>query len=446
MDRVRIAVVGPADIVGRLVQSAPMEMVDAPPYQLVGAPYTHERETVAVVEANRPHADAFLFTGPVPHDMALAVLGDRPGVHVPLNGASLYGCLLRGIWHGPVVDPSRVSIDTLTKAEVNEAFADIGLPLDGVLIRPHERSDTDGVLVTFHEEPWRDGRTVGAITGLKSVHDELERRGVPVARMRPSPPAIRSALRIVVLLAGSRGSDSRIAASVVALGDGNGAPDLSAVTGRWGDSLLSAHRVVREHARAVGALTSELAPGRFLLVGAAESLEQLFDHYEANPLGRALSATTGLEAQVGVGIAHAATTAFELAVRASGLAGEASTTTAWVVSDDGTSRAIGDMASRSTVAHRLQDLLTPTEHDYVVRLSEENRDTAEGDPVVSAESVASQLGMTERSARRLLDRLVEAGAAWELPPWRTSQRGRPPRRWRVAKIDPEPAAEKGNSA
>jgi hypothetical protein len=433
-ERLRVVVVGPEDIVERLIQSAPMTMVDAPPYQLVGAPYSHERETVDLVEAHRGHADGFLFTGPVPHDLALGVLADVPAVHISLNGASLYGCLLSAVWHDEVADPSRISIDTLTEAEVYEAFRELGMPESNVRASPYQRSDTDATLVSFHDAAWRDGHTVVAVTGRKSVHDELRRRGVPVARMRPSPAAIRYALRIVVLLAGARGSESLIGASVIAVGHVSGPPDLTAMTGRWGDSLLSAHRVVREHARAVGAVTTELSPAQFLVLGTAESMEQLFERYQSNPLGNALSDATGLSAHVGIGIAHTATTAFERAVQAAARGAQGAASSAWVIGEDGASRAIGDTQQHRAVS-RFNEGLTASERDYVVQLSKQNGDTAEGDPLVSAESVANQLGLTERSARRLLDRLVEAGAAWELPPWRTSQPGRPRRRWRVARLE-----------
>src|SRR5690606_39752726 len=57
-----------------------------------------------------------------------------------------------------------------------------------------------------------------------------------------------------------------------------------------------------------------------------------------------------------------------------------------------------------------------------------------GDTVVDAESAGRMLGVTPRTARRLLRTLVDEGLAWPLPPNRTPRRARPPhpsrRTWR----------------
>jgi predicted ArsR family transcriptional regulator len=61
--------------------------------------------------------------------------------------------------------------------------------------------------------------------------------------------------------------------------------------------------------------------------------------------------------------------------------------------------------------------------------------------VVDAEMAGSLLGVTPRTARRLLRTLVDEGLAWPLPPSRTPQPGRPRQFYRliVEKLDHRPA-------
>jgi hypothetical protein len=54
-----------------------------------------------------------------------------------------------------------------------------------------------------------------------------------------------------------------------------------------------------------------------------------------------------------------------------------------------------------------------------------------GDTVVDAEGAGQMLGVTPRTARRLLRTLVDEGLAWPLPPNRTPQPGRPRQLYRL---------------
>src|SRR5690606_25928286 len=53
------------------------------------------------------------------------------------------------------------------------------------------------------------------------------------------------------------------------------------------------------------------------------------------------------------------------------------------------------------------------------------------DRVVDAETVAELLGVTLRTARRMLHSLVDEGLAWPMPPARSSKVGRPPRLYQL---------------
>ncbi len=61
--------------------------------------------------------------------------------------------------------------------------------------------------------------------------------------------------------------------------------------------------------------------------------------------------------------------------------------------------------------------------------------------MVDAETAGRLLGVTSRTARRLLHSLVDEGLAWPLPPNRTPQPGRPRQFYRLIteKLDSRPS-------
>ncbi|HEY9410856.1 MAG TPA: hypothetical protein VIP77_14845, partial [Jiangellaceae bacterium] len=58
-------------------------------------------------------------------------------------------------------------------------------------------------------------------------------------------------------------------------------------------------------------------------------------------------------------------------------------------------------------------------------------DADDSEHVVDAEKVAELLGVTLRTARRMLHSLVDEGLAWPMPPARSSKVGRPPRPYQL---------------
>jgi hypothetical protein len=65
------------------------------------------------------------------------------------------------------------------------------------------------------------------------------------------------------------------------------------------------------------------------------------------------------------------------------------------------------------------------------RLADQQGNDAAAPLIVDAENAGRMLGVTPRTARRLLRTLVEEGLAWPLPPNRTPQPGRPRQLYRL---------------
>src|SRR5262245_37618001 len=210
-----IGVVGPHDLVERVMLSGgvtagpqaspaagwPQGLPSAGPglaRRLVAAAYRSEQEAPDKVLRLGSAIDVFLFACPVSLEYARRAGVLRvPATCVPLSGSALFAALLRARADGRY-DLSRVSVDVLSRDDVEDAFGELGVPARDI----HVREDHGGAaaLAAFHERLWRRSQTTAAFTCLEPVADRLTAAGIPVWVIRPTGSAIRAALRTATLL------------------------------------------------------------------------------------------------------------------------------------------------------------------------------------------------------------------------------------------------------
>ncbi|WP_311137413.1 hypothetical protein [Streptomyces sp. I6] len=143
-----VGVIGPEDLVRKVV-AVGGEAGQGRFGRLLPLPYRHEDETTDVVTGAGSTADALLFTGVVPHSLAVAAgVLDRPAMYVPYSGATLLRALVELLRLGH--DVSRVSIDTLRRDEVLETLTEAKLPTEHIQVLPHRPGLTAQDLVDFH--------------------------------------------------------------------------------------------------------------------------------------------------------------------------------------------------------------------------------------------------------------------------------------------------------
>ncbi|SFP02457.1 GTP cyclohydrolase III [Actinomadura madurae] len=405
-----IGVVGPHDLVERV-----MLMGHGPtpvPSRLVAAAYRDEQEAADKVVRLGSGVDVCLFASPVPYDFARkAGVLSMPATYVPLNGAALQGALLRASLDERF-DPSRVSIDVLGRAEVEEAYSEISLGTEQVHLR--EEAAGPGTLAAFHERLWRRGATTVAMTCVHATAERMEMAGVPTIRVRPTGAAIRSSLQTAALL----GAHHRLEESqlVVVLVD---VPTLRETPRRvtpryWRDELkLALHRVLLQEAHRMNASVWPLDDHSYLVIATRGSVTASTEGFRTPPFVERVREELGLAIEVGIGMGRTAHEA-ENHARAA--------------------------LARSQSSQRAQPQAKPKGLEILARLADKLGDQ-EQPLIVDAENAGKMLGVTPRTARRLLRTLVEEGLAWPLPPNRTPQPGRPRQLYRliVEKLGPAKA-------
>jgi hypothetical protein len=391
--------------------------------RLVAAAYRTEQEAGDKVLRLGPGIDAWLFASQAPYSYARrAGVLHGPATCVPLSGSALYAALLRASLDGGY-DLSRFSVDTLTRSEVDDALADLGMNSSNV----HVRDDPGGAatLAAFHERLWRRRQTTVAFTCLESVAQRLTALEIPVMVVQPTRSAIGCALRTATLLAAQRRlEDSQLAVAVVEV------PSLRETSRRTasrqsGEELrLTVHRMLVQEAQRIRATVSPAGEYCFLVTATRGSLSAATDGFRVPPFTERARSELGIAVEVGVGLGQTAQDA-ETHARAALARSHAG---------PGARRFALDREGHAVVPGPREPALArsgnPKGLATLSRLADKLA-TADGARVVDAETAGRLLGVTSRTARRLLHTLAEEGLAWPLPPSRTPQPGRPRQFYRL---------------
>jgi hypothetical protein len=436
-----IGVVGPHDLVERVMLSGaaapgqaavpvatgwpqgPSLTGPAPARRLVAAAYRSEQEAPDKVLRLGSTVDVFLFACPVPLEYARrAGVLRAPATCVPLSGSALFAALLRAREDGRY-DLARISVDVLARGDVEDAFAELGIPAGDV----HVREDPAGAatLAAFHERLWRRDQTSVALTCLESVASRLAAAEVPVFVIRPTGSAIRAALRTATLLGAHRRlEEAQLAVAVVEVPTLRETVRRPAPRQSQDELRLTVHRFLLQEAQRMQASVSPAGDHTFLVTATRGSLSGVTDGFRMPPFSDRARSELGIAVEVGVGLGRTAQDA-EMHARAALSRSHAGPgARGFALDREGHMLVPAPRAPAAAPAGRPKGLET------LSRLAGKLPDD-DGAHVVDAETAGRLLGVTSRTARRLLHTLVEEGLAWPLPPNRTPQPGRPRQFYRL---------------
>jgi hypothetical protein len=427
---VAIGVVGPQDLVERIMMTGrALAASSTAPWRLLGAAYRDEHEAIRAVQRIQQESDVFLFTGPLPYDIVRAEdLLERPATYVPLSGASLFSTMIRALREHDV-DLARVSIDSLTRADVEEAYLEIGVPKRRVKVREYAGPRSAASFASWHTELFHSGKTDAAFTTVLSVAKQLEKDSVRAFRVLPAAASLRVGLNTAALIGShSRLAQAQIVIAIVGLPEGRGravGPEY------WQHELRSAvHQVLLREARLMDATVLPRGDGSYFVAATLGSLEDATDDLRTAPFVAAVQEEVGVPVTVGIGQAVSAREAEEFANRALDKARSHGDAQCFLLRGDGSLLALPAHGARTAPP----EATPPGKFQETVRRLIEgasDQSTSNAAPVVDAESAARTLDVSVRTARRTLGQLVEEGLAWPLPQAAPSGRGRPRQLYRL---------------
>jgi len=403
----RVGIIGPGD----LVHKAAKLMENYPMLQGIPLPYKSEQEAVAMVKDHYQEVDLFLFTGYVPYKLVLNENFGKPLFYFSIAGTSLNQCLFNFVVHEQV-DVSKISIDTISTTEVEDMYQELGLDFSEVQVNQtsleHFRAEQ---FYQFHLELYNQGHTTGAITSINSVAKRLQEMGVPVQRLVPTTQGMHNTLRLIVTFV--EGEQARGKQLVLLMAQALKTEQLQDQewwneTGRW------LERAGKRYRASVFWNSQEMV----VLLN-----QRLFDKYTAQdqtaiPLTRALREQVGGKLVVGIGMGSTMLDAEDNARSALELARKTNPDQIYVINQE--KEVVGPLSIRG--GHEPLYQLASTE-GLITDLAERtglsvktlskviNLYDDSGTEQFSSKVIKDGLGITLRSANRILTKLVDAGVA-----------------------------------
>lgn len=435
-----VGVVGPEDLVDRILSRADVISELPKSVRLRAVPYRYEGEMLGALSQVVAELDSVLFTGPVAYRRGMGVLDTAlPSTFIPLGSSSLISGLAR--WANTTGSmPLSVSVDSLDPPDVQEALEDLGLDpgvalvLEGV--EAHVASSEN--VVDFHRDlhTGEGGRV--AVTGLRSVADALAEVGIACIRLEPSTEVVRSSVWSAVLLGfEARALNSRVSMLAVDLGVQTDPEQLGSIPylgSRLAETSRRAEQLLSEECREYDLVATRIDPMRFTVFGAIGDVLRLTDGLRLCPFRERLARLVGDGVRVGIGVTSSAGESERNAWRALAETRPGEGFSGCALFESGESVLLSN--APSSTSRRVAPALRARDRELLERLQQfadrvGAAQTAAADTVVNAKQVGDALGLSVRSSRRLLTSLVEQNMAWDLPPERGSGAGRPEKRWRL---------------
>lgn len=430
---VRVGVIGPGELVNKTVAVA--RRMNG--LKIITAPYHDEEEAGSLYDSVVDRVEAVLFTGPVPYYRTLAERhASVPTLYVPASGTGLYRALFQ---LRDQHDLRCISVDTVSRADVEETYRELGLPSEGVLSLAYSGDISRRDLVEFHSRPYVEGRTSVALTCLHSAYRDLVARGVPCYWLVPTDSDITIALEKAVLAVES--SRNRQTQMVVGLLSPD---DFEAVAMREGSEYrvqqlrLEIHRTLLQFVQAFDGYLVPAGGEDYLFFTTRGDFERVTHLLTRTSLLDQVRRSLPVTISMGVGFGHSAGQAGAHARIALQQARREGGGRAYAVLED--RRLIGPLGSEAPVSVALRSvdpellaaaedagLSAPTFSRVLAVIAGLRQET------FTANDLARGLDVSLRSANRILSRLTATGLVEEAGQEKLFTAGRPRRVYRLAR-------------
>lgn len=179
---VKIGIIGPQDSID-LIKSVAEKMEED--FELVLGIYDRKDETIDLTKEIQLKSDVLLYTGNIPYRVAVqSNIITKPALYVPMIGTSL----ARILWDikDKGLSYNRLSIDTINLTDVLEIGDELGIDFEKIEIIDFDPYESYEELAEKHADSAISNNTDVAITGLSTTYRILQKKGICSYRIRPT--------------------------------------------------------------------------------------------------------------------------------------------------------------------------------------------------------------------------------------------------------------------
>ena len=424
--RVRLGLIGPADSIERIVQTA-SRMSETT--EIIPRIYSVKEESAELAAQLEPLVDVILFSGIVPYRIAaLANAVSKPMLYLPRVGMSLALPLWEMREKGQPF--RRISIDSFAAQDIAEVAEELGFSFERVEIIEQWESATYEEMAEAHERLYRQGLTDVALTGLSKTVQILAGHGTPCKRVYPTRYTIREYLEKAIYI----GQNTRLRAyqTAVLIVQLRHEATLASTEYDYLQIRNTFERMLIEYARGVFGSMFPFGHNEYLVFttrGAAEEPFWLSSLYTA-------SGKAGIQFCAGLGFGTTTYNAEANARKALDRSRSWNGSSVYSVDVDGEIHGPLEVAERGSynIAETDASIMeaarsTGLSPAHLSRIRSLVR--VRGHKRIDVDELATSLNVSSRSARRILQELSDAGKARVVALESRTQAGRPRRLYEI---------------
>lgn len=194
--KTRIGLIGPEDSIQRMLEASVKFQELA---EFIPRIYDRKEESCDLVREIEGEVDVFLFSGIIPYRIVTYSNATTcPCLYLPRLGTSV----IRPLWmmrdRGETY--SRISVDSIDKADVLEAAEELGLQFDNLEAIEYEPGTSYEDLAKMHEARYQSGAVEVVLTGLAKTHEILSSKGIRCYRIFPTKYLIREYIQKAIFI------------------------------------------------------------------------------------------------------------------------------------------------------------------------------------------------------------------------------------------------------
>ncbi|HEY4553870.1 MAG TPA: hypothetical protein VIG80_11790 [Bacillaceae bacterium] len=386
-------------------------------------------DAAAFTEELADSVDALLFSGQLPFMVAKPVLPQGiPAAYIPLKGTGLYQALYKLRMKRPFTS---ISFDGIAPAyvervrmELNEDFAYSIFEEKSVL--EHAES-----IEHFHEQHFRNNKVSGAVTSMKIVSERLEAKGIPAVWLRPTAEDITVALERLLLATSQRKQrESQIVFGRIQTESGSHFVSELASEHQVQKRNVQLYRLLLDYAEQLEGYLTAVSESEYMFITNRGTFERVTEGYKNMPILGEVKRKLHLRISMGVGFGRSAIEAGTHARMALFQAREHGEPACFIVREDRTVFGPVEVAPPVTYPLKVTDrrMLEKAEKAGMnaahlmkmiglVRRKKANEFTAY--------ELSQLLGVTPRSAHRIILSWLDANIIHIIGTEKLSSRGRP---------------------
>lgn len=411
-------------------------MLNPQNYQFFSFPYEEPCEIKDILQQHSGEIDGWIFSGPNPYTAAKPYLGKNDNTtFCYVTGNEIYKYLLELIYR---LDNKqlRVSIDC-PNSDVfaySESVEQLEIPKTEIYFQEYTIPYDFNKIIEKHLSLWQAGKVDMVFTTLHVVHMAMQKKNVPVERIRVSLTSIRQAINMLEQkLTGIYFKNSQLGMEIIEIKDYDKFVEQSGNYYKMQKVEMEIKQILLDLCQSINGYLSEKGNGHYQIFASRGLIE---NHMKLlQDIIEKMKITSQIDLIAGVGFAS---TVFEAQLNAykAIMHGRSTNSDVVILDEDGNFiQDLGTMQEMSYAASTNEPKLAEKLKLANVGINSYNRIAfivrKMNWTTFTATQVAQQLNVTDRNIQRILSGLSKSGLVREVGQEALNKRGRPTRKYQL---------------